>query len=113
MEWSKYFAERLSAVAHSEVVEILELAARDDVVSLAGGLPAPESFLMEETRTETSRLMTELGPTALGYGPTEGLPVLRESLAARMSDKGRDTSFSEILVSTGGIAALDGGEVAD
>lgn len=107
MDWPKYYAERLAALGHSEVVQILELAARDDVVSLAGGLPAPESFLIDETRAETAELLTDLGPSALGYGPTEGLPVLRDTLAERMSEKGRPTGRDEILVTTGGIAALD------
>jgi 2-aminoadipate transaminase len=101
------YAERLRDVGHSDVVEILRLSEQRDVLSLAGGLPAPESFFLEDTAAEIATLLQRQGRAMLGYGPTEGVGVLREALAQRMSDKGRATEVDEVLVTTGGIAALD------
>lgn len=107
MDWSKHYAERLSLMDHSDVAQILELTARPDVVSLAGGLPSPESFLIQETQEEVVGIFRDLGSASLGYGPTEGLPGLREALAERMTSKGRSSQKEEVLLTTGGIAALD------
>ncbi len=107
MDWSKHYAERLSSMDHSEVAQILELTSRPEVISLAGGLPSPDSFLIEETQEEAISVFRDLGSASLGYGPTEGLPPLREALAERMTLKGRSSGKGEILLTTGGIAALD------
>ena len=107
MDWSKHYAERLSSMDHSEVAQILELTSRPEVISLAGGLPSPDSFLIEETQEEAISVFKDLGSASLGYGPTEGLPPLREALAERMTLKGRSSGKGEILLTTGGIAALD------
>ncbi len=94
-------------MGHSDVVEILRLSEEPGVLSLAGGLPAPESFLLEDTAGVIASLLHERGRVALGYGPTEGVGSLREALAERMCDKGRRTTPGEVLVTTGGVAALD------
>lgn len=101
------YAARLAAMRHSDVAAILRLAERPDVVSLAGGLPAPESLDIETLEAIERRVFRERGREALGYGPTAGIATLREELARFMTERGRVSDPSEILVTTGGIAALD------
>jgi 2-aminoadipate transaminase len=92
---------------HSDVASILRLAERPDVLSFAGGLPAPESFLLEELEALHAQVLRKEGRTALGYGPTAGITSLRQELAQWMARRGRPSDADEILVTTGGIAALD------
>lgn len=104
---SDRFAKRLAGMRRSDVVSILKLAERPDVLSFAGGLPAPESFLIEDFAALEAAILREHGRSALGYGPSAGIAALRGTLAGWMGARGRDTDEDEILVTTGGIAALD------
>jgi DNA-binding transcriptional MocR family regulator len=89
------------------VRDILELTQRDDVISFAGGLPAPELFPAELI---AGAFASALGPTvaarALQYSATEGDPQLRELLAGRMALRGLPAQAGEILVTTGSQQAL-------
>ncbi len=91
----------------SDVASILKLAEQPDVLSFAGGLPAPESFLIEDFAELEAAVLRDHGRAALGYGPSAGIAALRETLAERMERFGRPTEANEVLVTTGGIAALD------
>lgn len=42
------FAKRMSYIKASEIREILKVTEREDVISFAGGLPAPELFPIDE-----------------------------------------------------------------
>ncbi len=101
------FATRLEGMRHSDVASILRLAERPDVLSFAGGLPAPEAFLLEEIEALYAEVLHKTGRAALGYGPTAGIVGFRETLGTWMARHGRPTRPDEILVTTGGIAALD------
>ncbi|MBW1783326.1 MAG: PLP-dependent aminotransferase family protein [Deltaproteobacteria bacterium] len=107
MDWNVLYSARVDAMGHSDVTAMLKLAERPDVISFAGGLPDPATFLLKETQEMFEKVFVQAGETALGYGPTHGITPLREWLAARMTQLGRPTSMEECLVTTGGIAALD------
>lgn len=103
---------QLAGVRSSPVRDILELTQRDEVISFAGGLPAPELFPAELI---AAAFATALAPTvaarALQYSSTEGDPQLRELLADRFGVRGLPAVAGEILVTTGSQQAL--GLVAD
>ena len=98
---------QLAGVRSSPVRDILELTQRDEVISFAGGLPAPELFPAELI---AGAFATALAPTvaarALQYSSTEGDPQLRELLAGRFAGRGLAASADEILVTTGSQQAL-------
>jgi 2-aminoadipate transaminase len=71
-------ARRMSS---SAIREILKFSQRPDVISFAGGLPAPELFPLAEVRTATDRVLTDHGAAALQYSTTEGHLPLREWIA--------------------------------
>src|SRR3954462_1197488 len=100
-------SSRLGAVRSSPVRDILELTQRDEVISFAGGLPAPELFPAELI---AGAFATALRPTVaargLQYSPTEGDPRLRELLAQRLALRGLRAEAGEILVTTGSQQAL-------
>jgi DNA-binding transcriptional MocR family regulator len=102
-------ARRMELLDSSRVVtEILKLAERPDVISLAGGLPDPSVFPLERIRESMERVLAEEGASALNYGPNPGFTKLREWIAERM--KARENvslSMENILVTSGGIEALN------
>ena len=101
-------ASRMQHMRASEIREMLKVTQRPEVISFAGGLPAPESFPVEELKEVTRRVLDEEGALALQYSTTEGHPPLRARLAARLSHRLAAPVTSErILVTTGSQQALD------
>ncbi len=98
---------RLGDVKSSPVRDILKLTQRAEVISFAGGLPAPEMFPAEMV---AQAFATALRPTvvarALQYSTTEGDPQLRALLARRLTGRGLETHADEVLVTTGSQQAL-------
>lgn len=98
---------RLGDVRSSPVRDILELTKRDEVISFAGGLPAPELFPAELL---AEAFATALKPTSaartLQYSATEGDPELREQLAGRFALRGLAADAGDILITTGSQQAL-------
>lgn len=66
------FADRMSKVKASEIRELLALTAKPEIISFAGGLPAPELFPVEQMEAAIDAVMKENGRAALQYGTTEG-----------------------------------------
>lgn len=100
-------ARRLRGVSSSPVRDLLALASRPEVISFAGGLPAPELFDVDGVRAAYDAVLS--GPrarAALQYAPTEGDPDLRDLLAARTSGRGLPTGADDVLVTTGSQQAL-------
>ncbi|BCJ48081.1 aminotransferase [Actinoplanes ianthinogenes] len=100
-------SQRLAAVVSSPVRDLLALIDRPDVISFAGGLPAPELFDLANWRTAFDTALS--GPHArrhLQYAPTEGDPRLRAAAAARMTARGLPTAADQLLITTGSQQAL-------
>jgi 2-aminoadipate transaminase len=87
--------------------EILKVVSQPGMVSLAGGIPAPESFPMETMRDLTSIVIDKYGSNAFQYDPTEGFGPLREVLVDYLKQKGIESSREKILVASGSQGVLD------
>ena len=88
--------------------QFLSLGGRADVVSLAGGLPAPELYPLEEIQAASARALQNHGTAALEYGPVEGLPALRSLIAQRVShETGGVFTSANVLLTTGAMQGLD------
>jgi DNA-binding transcriptional MocR family regulator len=102
------FARRMDVMKASEIRELLKLTESPDVISMAGGLPAPELFPVEDLIAITERVLREAGAQALQYSPTEGSAPLRAQIAARMNARwGTRLSAENVLVTTGSQQGLD------
>ena len=101
------FSDRVKDIKASEIREILKLATRDDIISFAGGLPAPELFPVEEMKKVSFRVLDEMGQEALQYSPTEGYDPLREKIAERMKPLGINAVKEDILITSGSQQGLD------
>ncbi|HKZ93118.1 MAG TPA: PLP-dependent aminotransferase family protein [Candidatus Bathyarchaeia archaeon] len=91
----------------SEIRELLKVTRRPDIISFAGGLPAPETFPVKELEEISCQLLREKGATALQYGPTEGEAALREELAKWLSHEKATIKPENILITTGSQQGLD------
>ena len=102
------FAKRMSYIKASEIREILKVTEQEDVISFAGGLPAPELFPIDEINEINQIVLKEAGTKALQYTTTEGYAPLREWIANRMNER-LGTAFDKdnILITHGSQQGLD------
>ena len=105
--WSHRYAQRTKCLTSSAIRELLKLTQRPEVISFAGGLPAPELFPLERFGAACRRVLSEQGPAALQYGTTEGYPPLREMIARHTSRYGIGAKPENVLITSGSQQALD------
>ena len=92
----------------SIIRELLKLTNKPEIISFAGGLPAPQTFPSEQMAELAQRIIKENSKTALQYGPTEGLPELKEQILKLLcEEEGINASPANILVTTASQQALD------
>ncbi len=84
-----------------------QLAQRPDVVSFAGGMPAPETFPREAFARAFDAVLSRDGNAALQYGPTDGYAPLREWIAARLSTPTARIAPGSVLLTSGSQQGLD------
>ena len=101
------FAKRMARVQASAIRELLKLTERPDVLSFAGGLPAPEAFPIEAMARAHADVLAHDGAAALQYGSTEGYGPLREWIAARMTRRGLPCAADNVLVTAGSQQGID------
>lgn len=101
------YAKRMDNIKASEIRELLKLTQRPEVISFAGGLPAPELFPVEELKKVAKEVLQENGTMALQYGPTEGYEPLRQRIVERMKKVDVDVTVDNILVTSGSQQGLD------
>lgn len=100
-------AARTARLAESAIGSILRLADAADMISLAGGNPATETFCADEVAAAVADLLA-VGPGALQYGDTSGLWQLREWIAqAQGAELGRPVDPAEIVLAHGSQQAVD------
>jgi 2-aminoadipate transaminase len=106
-DWSDRFARRTQHMTRSAVRELLHVAEQPDVISFAGGLPAPEAFPIGVVAEAAQRVLHDQGPRALQYGATEGYLPLRAWIADTLHTAGVPVSAEHVLITTGSQQALD------
>jgi 2-aminoadipate transaminase len=105
--WQQLYADRTAGMRASDIREILKVTSQPDVISLAGGLPAPELFPVDEYRRAFEWVLEADGAQALQYGPSEGYQPLRRMLAERLSRFNMPCTHDDVLVTNGSQQALD------
>lgn len=104
-QWT--FAGRALELESSIIRDILKVTSLPEVISFAGGLPAPELFPIEGLRKACQKVLEEIGPAALQYSLTTGVPPLKRFLAERVSKQGFEVDESNIQVTAGSQQGLD------
>jgi 2-aminoadipate transaminase len=102
------FAARARHLQPSAIREILKVAESPEVISFAGGLPAPDLFPVAEIAEAAAAVLREAGPAALQYGVSEGYPVLREWIVGHLARTlGLTCRSDQVLIVRGSQQGLD------
>lgn len=102
------FADRMGKIEGSAIRELLKLTSRPEVISFAGGMPAPELFPVEEMKKVSVAVLEEQGRVALQYTSTEGYLPLRQKIAERMNKTLKtNVGPDDILITSGSQQGLD------
>jgi len=108
MNINKLLADRTRKMSVNTIREILKVVAQPGMVSLAGGIPAPESFPIDILQKLTQSVLDQYGPASLQYDPTEGFAPLRHALAKDLAArKGIQTAPEDIFIASGSQGVLD------
>jgi 2-aminoadipate transaminase len=119
MNWNPLFAKRTALMKRTAVRQLLRVAAQPGVISFAGGLPPEELFPVERVNAAVTEVLREVGGRSLQYIETEGLPGLREWIAAEFTRQARELARKtngggalsiapeNVLITSGAQQALD------
>ena len=105
--WEYRYALRTQRMSSSIIREILKFAQDPEIISFAGGLPAPDVFPVEQVNEACNRVLSDFGPQALQYSTTEGFVPLREMLVSMTDRGGMGVNLDNIIITTGSQQALD------
>lgn len=102
---SRRFAVRSEGLMASEIRALFAVAARPEIVSLAGGMPAADALPVQVL----ARILEEvaLEPGALQYASGQGDPGLRQQICEVMAVEGVQAEPRDVVVTTGAQQALD------
>jgi len=108
MNFEALLARRTHRMEASAIREILKVASSPGIVSLAGGLPAAESFPLEIMEELTGAVLSRYGSQALQYGASEGFGPLQDALVPHLATRGVAAEAASILIFSGSQGVLDG-----
>ncbi|HET7866816.1 MAG TPA: PLP-dependent aminotransferase family protein [Burkholderiaceae bacterium] len=100
-------ARRAERMNPSIIREILKVTERPGIISLAGGLPSPDTFPVEAVREATRKVLLDTPREALQYAASEGYGPLRDWVAAHMNAQGLACTAGQVLITTGSQQGLD------
>ena len=104
---AEFYSFLASQAEASAIREILKLVQKPEVISLAGGLPDPATFPVEEIRGIVNNILSNNSAQVLQYGTTEGLPGLRKSILEYLLTDGIKGNLENIIITSGSQQGLD------
>jgi 2-aminoadipate transaminase len=102
-----FLSQPAKGMKRSAIREILKLLQKPGMISFAGGLPAPETFPVDDLKQIAIEVLENEGAFALQYGTTEGDPLLRRLLVERHNSQGLNIGVENLIITTGSQQALD------
>jgi len=104
---NNYLSRSGKSMQRSAIREILKLLQRPGMISFAGGLPAPETFPVEDLKEIVLEILEKWGDEGLQYSTTEGDPMLRRMLVERHKRQGLNIGIENLIITTGSQQGLD------
>jgi len=104
---NQFLSNSGKSMKRSAIREILKHLQKPGMISFAGGLPAPETFPVDDLREIAIEILENNGPDSLQYGTTEGDPLLRKMLVERHNRQGLKISMENLIITTASQQALD------
>ncbi len=106
-QFEQLLSQRTLSMQRNQIREILKVVSQPGMVSLAGGIPAPETFPIEELYKINEAVLDRYGAAALQYDLTEGFAPFRQALVKYLAGKGIRASAEQLLVFNGSQSVLD------
>ncbi len=103
----RYLSNSGKSLKRSAIREMLKHLQKPGMISFAGGLPAPETFPVEDLKEIVLEILENNGPDGLQYGTTEGDPLLRKLLVERHNRQGLNIGIENLIITTGSQQAID------
>lgn len=101
------FSKRSETVHASQVRELLKIINNNDIISFGGGLPAEETFPIEEMKVVCNEVLEEQKGKSMQYSTSEGFDGLREIIVEIMREKNINVDIDNILITSGSQQGLD------
>jgi 2-aminoadipate transaminase len=105
--WEYRYAHRMQKMGSSVIRELLKFTEQPDIISFAGGLPAPDVFPLKEFQEACNIVLETHGAQALQYSTTEGYQPLREMIARHNARYSVQVTAENIMITSGSQQALD------
>jgi len=106
-QWDHRFAQRTQRMKSSTIRELLKITEQADIISFAGGLPAPDVFPVNEFKEACIAVLDNSSTLALQYGATEGIYPLREMITRHALRYGIQITPENVMITSGSQQALD------
>ncbi len=103
----KFYSILASRMKASSIREILKIIQSSNVISLAGGMPDPATFPIEEINEVTKQILIKNSARALQYSSTEGLTELREFILNWLAKDNKKAGLDNIMITSGSQQGLD------
>src|SRR5690349_19063016 len=107
MNWHQHFARRAKQMKRTAVRELLQLTTQPGMISFAGGLPGPDLFPMKRIADAAKAVLRKVGPAALQYGHSEGVPELRDWIVQQHARDGVRVTRKNVLIVSGAQQGID------
>ena len=105
--WENRFALRTDGMKSSTIRELLKLTQQPDIISFAGGLPAPDVFPVERFQEASNHVLRKDAKKALQYSTTEGYLPLRELIISEILGEELNITPENVIITSGSQQALD------
>jgi 2-aminoadipate transaminase len=104
---NKIFSVNAQEMKRSAIRELLKLTQNPDIISFAGGLPAPDTFPIEDLKKIVTQVLDENPSSALQYSATEGITELRQLITDSYKAEGANISIDNVIITTASQQGLD------
>jgi 2-aminoadipate transaminase len=100
-------ARRAERMNPSVIREILKITERPGIISLAGGLPSPDTFPIQALRDASEKVLRDHPRQALQYAASEGYGPLCDWVVGELAAHGLQVTPDQVLITTGSQQGLD------
>jgi 2-aminoadipate transaminase len=107
IDFEAAYSANANNMKKSVIRELLKLIAQPEIISFAGGLPAPETFPVADLKIAADAVFDKDATKALQYGTTEGDPDLKAEIIKFEGRQGVQLKNENLLIVSASQQGLD------
>lgn len=105
--WYQFFTETINNNSGHIISDIMEMTTYKNIISLAGGIPAPNLYPVKDIQEIQAKLFESHGSDMFFQSPVEGHYPLRESISHLLKNRQIEVLPKEIMILSGSQQGLD------